>query len=288
LALYPREDEMSYENLWRTLLALILGVVLLGYANAQDAAPAPTDDTPDFIVPARPTVSNPAEFQRPGVLQLEIGYDTNFHARGSFRDQQDVPLALRFAASRWVLLELDTDTPFSMEDPSRHTETGVGDTQLGIQCVLYSENKRRPGIAAAYYIKLPTARENKGLGTGRVDHNFIGLISKTARRTTVDFNAIYLLAGNTSDRRHTSSGQAAFAVTQNLTKRFGVQGEISGASRNDQQPGTMFGLGVVTYQINRRMVLDGGLRIGLTAEAPRTGVVAGVTYGIADLYKRHH
>ncbi|MEP7077142.1 MAG: transporter, partial [Acidobacteriota bacterium] len=202
--------------------------------------------------------------------------------------QQDVPLALRFAVRRRILVELDTDSPYSLKDTSRVTESGAGDTQLGIQGVLLTENKSRPGVALAYCIKVPTADEKKGLGTGRVDQSFIGLISKTAGKTTVDFNAIYLLAGNTSDRHHSSSGQAAFAVTENITKRFGVQGEVSGASRNDEQAGAMFGLGVVTYQLNKRTVFDTGLRFGLTPFAPKVGVVAGVTFGIANLNKKHH
>ena len=41
------------------------------------------EDEPDLIEPARPGVSNPAEFQRPGVLQLEYGYDGSFRARDS-------------------------------------------------------------------------------------------------------------------------------------------------------------------------------------------------------------
>ncbi|MGH9821605.1 MAG: transporter [Pyrinomonadaceae bacterium] len=254
---------------------------------SQNASPTP-DDEPDFIVPARPTVSNPAQFQRPGVLQMEIGYDANFNARGSFRNQQDVPLALRFAISRRLLIELDTDSPFSIKDTRGITNSGTGDTQLGIQAVLQPETESCPGVAFAYYIKLPTAEASKGLGSGRVDHNFIGLVSKTVGKTTVDFNAIYRLAGKTDDGGHASSGQAALAVTQNLTKRFGVQGEISGASRNDGQPGAVFGLGVVTYQINRRTVIDSGIRFGLTPDAPRAGVVAGITFGIANLYKRHH
>ena len=177
---------------------------------AQNPTPTP-DEGPDFIVPARPTVSNPAQFQRPGVLQLEIGYDANFKARDSYHDQQDVPMALRFAVSKRLVIELDTDSPYALKDPGGLRETGAGDTQLGIQAVIQKESRTHPGLAFAYYIKLPTADENKGLGTGRVDHNFIGLVSKTIKKTTIDFNAIYLLAGNTSDRGHSSSGQAALA-----------------------------------------------------------------------------
>jgi hypothetical protein len=272
-----------------TLSFLSVGFIAVSVVaiNAQNATPNP-DDEPDFIVPARPTVSNPAQFQRPGVLQLEIGYVANFSSRGSYNFQQDVPVALRFAVNKRLLLELDSDSPYALKNPFGRTETRGGDTQVGIQAVLQKENEKRPGIAFAYYIKLPTADARRGLGTGRVDHIFIGLVSKTVKKTTVDLNAIYLLAGNTTDRGHSSSGQAAVAVTQNLTKRFGVQGEVSGFGRNNRQPGAIIGLGVATYKINRRAVLDGGIRIGITRGTPRAGVVAGITFGIANLYKKHH
>ena len=44
-------------------------------AKSEAALAAEDDaDEPDFIVPARPTASNPGEFQRPGVLQLEPSF----------------------------------------------------------------------------------------------------------------------------------------------------------------------------------------------------------------------
>jgi hypothetical protein len=108
-------------------------------------------DEPDFIVPSRPTVSNPAEFQRPGVLQLEFGFNSSFHAPGG-ASQEDFSLALRFAASRRILLELDLDSPLSQKVMGVRM-TGVGDTQLGIQAVVNHEKETQPGVAVAYYIK---------------------------------------------------------------------------------------------------------------------------------------
>jgi hypothetical protein len=267
------------------LLRLLLLALAVPLAASHAAAQATgDDDEPDFIVPARPTVSNPAEFQRAGVLQLEYGFNGNWRAPGG-ASEQDTPLALRFAVSRRVLVEFDDDSPLSQTAEGVRT-TGAGDTQLGVQFVLQHEAASRPGIALAYYVKLPSASAAKGLGTGRVDHNLLALLSRKLGETTFDFNAVYLLAGRTTDSGHASSGQAALAASRNVTKRFGLQGELSGLSRNDAQPGAAFGLGVVTYQLNRRLVLDGGLRFGLTHDAPRVGAVAGLTVGVADLYRR--
>jgi hypothetical protein len=269
------------------ILLLFAGLTSLSLlARAQAPRPTPGGEEADFIVPARPTVSNPAEFQRPGVLQLEYGFNGNWRAPGDAAEE-DTPLALRFAVSPRLLLEFDGDTPFSQSVPGART-TGMGDTQLGVQGVLQHEAKARPGVALAYYVKLPTASSRKGLGTGRVDHNFLALVSKKLGATTVDFNAIYLLAGRTTDGGHAASGQAALAASRNVTRRVGLQGELSGFSRNDAQPGALFTLGVATYQVNRRLVFDGGVRFGLTPAAPRVGAVLGLTVGVADLYHRRH
>jgi hypothetical protein len=273
----------------KNFLGLVLLALVFTLAGLHHAAQAQTtgggEDEPDFIVPARPTASNPAEFQRPGVLQLEYGFNGNWRAPGG-ASEQDTPLALRFAVSPRLLLEFDGDSPISQSADGLRT-TGAGDTQIGVQFVLQHEAASHPGVALAYYVKLPSASAAKGLGSGRVDHNLLALFSKKLGETTFDFNAIYLLAGRTTDSGHASSGQAALAASRNVTRRVGVQGELSGFGRNDAQSGAAFGLGVLTYQLNRRLVFDSGIRFGLTRDAPRIGAVAGLTVGITDLYRRH-
>lgn len=90
------------------VLALLLASALGGVVSTLQAQDQSPPSEPDFIVPSRPTVSNPAEFQKPGVLQLEVGYNANFQAPGVHL-QQDMPLALRFAVNRRLLLEFDGD-----------------------------------------------------------------------------------------------------------------------------------------------------------------------------------
>ncbi|MDQ2747776.1 MAG: PepSY domain-containing protein, partial [Acidobacteriota bacterium] len=150
-----------------------------------------------FIVPQRPTASNSAEFQRPGVLQLDYGYDSNFNADGT-PSQQFLPLALRFAVSPRILVEFDNTNFITQTSPDGTRQSGIGDTNLGVQYVIHHQTDTTPGIAASYYIKIPTASSSKGLGTGRVDHTFTGLVSKNVGSVTIDFNAAYLLAGRQS------------------------------------------------------------------------------------------
>src|SRR6267378_1407722 len=90
------------------LLALALTIPLVCVAQSSNQSATGEDSGPDSIVPSRPTVSNPAEFQKPGVLQLEFGFNSNFNAPG-VSATYDFPLALRFAVSRRLLLEFDGD-----------------------------------------------------------------------------------------------------------------------------------------------------------------------------------
>src|SRR5213593_4030143 len=124
--------------------ALFLACALGGFVKVQ-AQDQNAPEQSEFIVPSRPTVSNRAEFQKPGVLQLEVGYNANFRAPG-IRLQQDMPLALRFAVSRRLLLEFDGDSPSSQTVTGVRT-TGAGDSQLGIQVVLHHEKESSPGFS---------------------------------------------------------------------------------------------------------------------------------------------
>ncbi|MGI9035629.1 MAG: PepSY domain-containing protein [Pyrinomonadaceae bacterium] len=241
-------------------------------------------ETP-FTVPQRPTVSNSAEFQRPGVLQLAYGYDSNFHQPGT-PSQQFLPLALRFAVSSRILVEFDNTDFVTQTAPDDTRQSGIGDTNLGVQYVIHHQTKTSPGLAASYYIKIPTASSSKGLGTGRVDHIFTGLASKNVGSITIDFNAIYLLAGRQSRAGYASSGQFALAFSRGLTKNLGGTAEISGYSRSDNSPGAILGLVGFGYQVNQRFSVYSGVRFGLTSAAPRIGFLAGITVGIANLYKK--
>lgn len=269
----------SYVSKRASILCFVLVLIAPIVAAAQSG-----DE--EFIKPSRPSLANPAEIQKPGVLQLEYGYDANFRAE-EFRTQQSTSLALRFAASSHLLLELDLDTVRSETDDTRMRMTGVGDTRLGIQAVALEDAPDHPALAFAYYIKLPSASETRNLGTGRVDHKLIALISKKlGEKTDIDFNAAYLNVGREDSDRRASGGQAALSVARELSERLSFEGELSGQSEEDIQPRGVFALGALAYRVNRRLILDGGLRFGLNPEAPRFGLFAGVTIGIADFYKR--
>lgn len=242
------------------------------------------EEEEEFIKPSRPSLADPAEIQEAGVLQLEYGYDGNFRS-DEFRSQQTGPLSLRFAATDRLLLQVSLDTFISeVSEAGEMRMTGVGDTRAGFQVIALKDTEKHPALAFAYFVKFPSASESKELGTGRFDHKVVGLVSKKVGQTDIDFNTALLVVGREGESGWETGGQAALSFAREFENNFGVQGEISGQSLDDVQPRGVFALGALTYKANRRLVFDAGMRFGLNPAAPRVGVFAGVTVGLANLY----
>jgi hypothetical protein len=261
------------------------------FVRTSDRLPPPSptqasgQEEEEYIKPARPGVANPAEPHQAGVLQLEYGYDGIFRGE-DFDKQQTAPLALRFAASDRVLFEFNLDTVKSETDLTGTRMTGIGDVRLGFQLTALKDTSQHPALAFGYLVKLPTASQQKGLGTGRVDHKIILLLSKKLGEVDMDINGAYLIVGREDEPGWVTGGQGAISFSGQFKNGFGLQGELSGQSKDDILPPGVYALGALTYRVNRRLILDGGMRFGLNPDAPRYGVFAGLTVGVANLYKK--
>ena len=254
----------------------------LGKSSPPPAVSAQRQQNDDFIVPSRPTVSEPADIQRVGVLQLEIGLDAEFDAK-EFRNQQTTPLDLRFAVLSRMLLNFQLEIVKSQVHPTGVRATGVGDAIVGLQVVAYKKTGY-PTIAFAYHSKLPTASKEKNLGSGRVDHKAVLLIGDQVGNFDLNVNAAYLNVARKDRGRRADGGLFSIALAYEFENHFGLIGELSGQSLEYILPRGVYSFGGMTYQVNRRLRFDAGLRFGIGAQAPRVSVVAGFVFGIADLY----
>jgi hypothetical protein len=265
-----------------------------GVSCAQQGSPAQPDSKPaegsvgssdesKAFKSKRPRVAHPAEFQGKGVLQLEYGYDGNYRSRDLITDQSG-SLTLVLSVLDQLQAELDLDTITSQTDRSGKRWSGIGDARIGFQVTTLEDTKQHPSLAFAYFAKLPLASEVKGLGTGRVDHKFIGLMSRKVGATDIDFNAALLVNGRERRNGWVAGNQFALGFSRNLIHGFGVQGELSRQNLETEQPPGAYALGALNYQANWRIIFDAGMRVGLTANAPHFGVFAGVSIGVANLY----
>lgn len=289
----PGRVKMHVFVVWVALLF----VVPVAVSPAQQTPPPQPTPTPPaaeqtntaqeetILKPRRPSVSRPAEFQGSGVLQLEYGYDGSFRSK-DLQAAQTGSLTLSFAVSQRLQLEFDLDTVTSQTDRAGTQVTGIGDAHVGFQVTMFRDTKRHPSLAFAYLVKLPWASEVEGLGSGRVDHKIIGLTSEKVGATDLDFNLALLVNGRERKGGFSTGGQFALGLTYGLPRGFGIQGELSGQSLDTDQPQGIFALGALTYQANPRVIFDVGMRFGLNPNAPRIGVFAGVTFGVASFYKK--
>jgi hypothetical protein len=276
-------------NRRKSVCSLIFFCLVILSVTSVWAQQSSAEEDGNFIKPTRPGVTNPAEIQTPGVLQVEYGIDASFNADDYSRDRR-FPLSLRFAADKRLQLQLDWDTAIEQKQPDNKIVTGIGDVRLGFQVVALEDTEKHPALAFAYNVKLPTANADKELGTNRTDHRLTVLLSKEIGKNDFDFNVAYLnngreeselLAGKSS---RLSGVFGSAEVTHKFNQKLGVEGELSGSTADDFLPHGAYALGAVLYRLNKRVQLDGGARFGLTAETQRVGIFAGVTIGVGSFY----
>ncbi len=259
------------------MLAIILFLPL--FVAAQDEA----DE--NFISPVRPTVSESATIPKKGVLQLEYGGDFDFNSP-DFRNQQTAPLGVYFAAGKRLRLDFEFDTLNSQKNRMGQRETGIGDVNLGFKAIARDKPKERLAVAFSYSIKLPAASEEKGLGTGKVDHNLRAIFNRTYGKNDFVVNFSYLNVGREMSDRRSSGAQAIFTYERELPKKFGIVAETFGNTVDEEQPRGIYVLGALTYKVNKRLSLDVGARPGFGRDAPNFNFFFGLSVGVADLYKK--
>ncbi len=277
------------------LVILGSGPKLLGQPPAPDP-PEQTRDTGSSERPAEPeeptlmrrtgsTMSRPAEFQGPGLLQLEWSYDGSFGGRDLRRGQTGT-VSLGFAVFESLLLEVGFDAAVEQADWLGGSASGAGDVHAGLQWALLGDGPRQPAVSLAYLSKLPSASVREGLGTGRTDHKFALLLSKTLGSEELDCSVGLLVNGRDDAPGFNRGGLLAVSWGHTLPRGFASQVEFARLTLDADLPKGSYGLTALTFQVTRLWQLDAGVRFGLTPDTPDIGIFAGSTLGVANLYRR--
>src|SRR5207253_1478963 len=165
-------------------------------------------------VPNRPTFASTAEMVRPGVFEIEYGFEAG-------KGNQNVNGLLKWGAVKnlelWFLnnpVERDAGT------------AGLGDSGAGFKYRLFPQVKARPTVAILYLATLPTARPE--LGAGAMAHLVQLLVSKDIGKHHFDVNEGVHFVGRAQrsgfDRRYFT----ALSCSRPLRGRWGYTGEIAG------------------------------------------------------------
>jgi hypothetical protein len=162
---------------------------------------------------------------------------------------------------------------------------GIGDTNFSVKYNFLKEREhaRRPALALAFNIELPTGDPNQQLGSGLADFFGNGVIQKTlTKRTTLRLNVGILFSGNettgvigikTRGTVFTGGGSLVKQFTPKLDLGFEVTGAVTKAFQLGKgQLQTQVG---GNYLVKRNMTFDFGVVVGKFAASPRAGVQVG-------------
>jgi hypothetical protein len=241
-------------------------------AAAPGWAPAATGDDQVPVREVKATPQRPAKVfnastTAPGYLELEAGWS---HDSGI--DAAEVNLKLGLGRRSEIYFGL---RPWVASDQPTGTETGLGDTVIGGRFRFFES---REGAAAfAGFVKFPTADDDKGLGSGDTDAGFRFIASRDWGLNHWDFN----LGGDFAGVPDSSSNEARWTTiltwSRPLQERYRYYAEIFVQYLPAFDEETVTVDGGISYALNPSFVLDAGVNVGLSDDAPDVQVLVGLT-----------
>jgi hypothetical protein len=193
-------------------------------------------------------------------------------------------------------LELDVDVPFLSiyRTPGIPPSNGNGDTNLGIKTLFHkeAEHGRMPGIAASFYIELPSGDSKQQLGSGLSDYwlNVIGQKSLSPK-TRLTGNLGYLFAGNTStgalgtQNIHGHVATGGLSLLHDFNPKITLGGELYGAytTNGDLGRAQFQAMAGGQYNIRNGFSFAFGLLGGKYVASPRFGAQIGFAVDFPDI-----
>jgi hypothetical protein len=243
------------------------------------------EDPPIEVNPNRPTFATPANTTQPGVAELEWGLQ-----RSSLRDDGTsfgTPTLLKLGLVKDFEVRLGSPGFLRLAPAGEATTSGLGDLSLGAQWCYLHEGLFGADQALQVAHTFPTAPSANGLGNGAPIDTLTLIFSKDAGPFHVDVNLLESWIGLTPDAGGGRTTQTAgtVSITRNLSDQWSVTGElyaIQGTPVNDH---IVSNLWCVAYKVSKRLVVDGGVDVGLSHGAPRYTVFAGLTVGLGYFRK---
>jgi hypothetical protein len=167
------------------------------------------------------------------------------------------------------------------------TPTGIGDTNVSLKYNFLKEREhsRRPALAIAFNLELPTGDTKRQLGSGLADFYTNGVMQKSlTRKTTLRLNGGILFSGNTTTgvigiKTRGTVFTGGGSLVKQFTRKLDLGIELTGALTKTLQLGkgqlqTQFG---GNYQFKRNMSFDFGVVAGKYAASPRAGIQLGLS-----------
>jgi hypothetical protein len=245
----------------------VLAVAVAGFAACASPSASWSEGASTTATPTRPTYSNSTFTTAPGTFELETGvyFDPS--------DELAVPTTLKYGVG-------DRADAFVSLSPASAVENGgVGfdDVYLGWRQRLTEHQLGHLSLAWQAQVKLPTADEDKGLGSGEFDALVAGIGTLPMQDWSATGFAELGLIGDPVGSGADLQVALAGAADRRLSGGAGVFGELAGIFNDDQNLDSVFTTVGAAWSPVPGLVLDSGVVLGLSNDAPDFAFVVGLT-----------
>lgn len=227
--------------------------------------------------PQRPTFSNDTYTTPNGMLEVEAG------ANVQFRKNTSVPVLMKYGMGERTEFFAGGDVAKAVELPDGHSTTGIGDAVVGFRHRLRDKDEYEPGFAMQFFTKLPTASQERGIGTGEIDFHTAVIVEKDFKGNAfVGFYDFGLLGEEFEPELDVEHLFAASGTTP-IREDLDGYGEVAFDWVPEQSVESLTVAGGFYYAVHPAFVLDLGLRVGLTDDAPDYQILFGLTRALGKL-----
>ncbi len=152
----------------------------------------------------------------------------------------------------------------------RHgSESGVGDAFVDVSYALFDENEAMPGVSLHAGVKLPTADEDKGLGTGELDYQVGVGAGKLIDRWYLSGGLDYNILGDPDEYELDNYVSGYASVATEVTDNLEVSMQLSAAQAATDFSDDSLDLGIGTsYYLEKYGTVSAGMQKGLTDGSP--------------------
>ena len=241
------------------------------------AAPAVADTPPIQVNPNRPTFATPALTTESGVVELEFGLAHSVLRDGGLSSS---PFLLKLGLLEQLELRVGGNGILHATQPGDSSATGYADTTVGAQWTYWPKGLLGIDEAIQVTCKLPTASVMARLGSGEPDLLLMLLLSRDIGVFHADLNFLATWLGRPAPEKIDTQPAGTLSVSRTLGEQWSVTGELYSIGRTSQGPLIVSNLWAVGYKVSPRLVLDGGVDVGLSRAAPKVSFFAGLTFGV--------
>jgi hypothetical protein len=235
------------------------------------AAQQPTDEP--FANPGRPSVATPATLTPVGYLQFETGFLAARHSP-EFSTQSSFNEVIKFSVSKRIQFLLQ-DEPFARSRVNSEDMNSTGGVSVGVQALVYRGEGSRPTISASYFRSV-YGGDAPDLDIGSARNSALLIASGDLKGFHYDTNFIVNDMGQ--GELHRAQFGQTLSVSHDLSKKFGLTGEIWHFTQPFLRDNAIGNLWAVNYNVRRNLVLDAGFNRALTSTSTRWEVFVGFTY----------